>query len=393
MRVAVVTSTFGETGLEEQLITRRIAGAIACHASVSILVAEGIAFQEEVRGSFTVRHFPSTQAKPRSREILLNASLGTGEPLDFHCSCARKVTDELAATLPHVIQEELIRLEGGHSPELYEHLRTEKFDVVVFADYRKACTYFGLQEVLGNSRIVLIPLARQEPPLSLSIYDSVFLGADRILTVTEAERSLISRRLAEKDSNRVVNVGFVLRVNRLSSETEPANFRKKKYVVAATESLTPQELSRMQSLASLMAREFDGVCLSLVGRNAAGRPPLPWLEAHQVLARSDLWRWANRAVALLDPKPHQLLAPDSLEAMLCGCPTVVSEVGGAAREHAETGNGGLWFSNNSELCACIETLLSGSIRDELGVQGKKYAQNLYGNTDHFIRQVAEAVLG
>ena len=71
----------------------------------------------------------------------------------------------------------------------------------------------------------------------------------------------------------------------------------------------------------------------------------------------------NVALAFLDAEPNRMLGLDVLEAMLCGAPVLVSAQGGAAREHAESGNGGSWYRSDAELRACLEALpLGGSSR-------------------------------
>ncbi len=98
--------------------------------------------------------------------------------------------------------------------------------------------------------------------------------------------------------------------------------------------------------------------------------------------------WLGHAVTV-DLHPGSLFARRCLDSLLYGTPIVVPH-DSRAREHAEQGRGGLWFTDPSELIWCIEAMLDPSTRDTFGAQGRAYAEEQYGSTDRFIQRVTSA---
>jgi glycosyltransferase involved in cell wall biosynthesis len=99
----------------------------------------------------------------------------------------------------------------------------------------------------------------------------------------------------------------------------------------------------------------------------------------------------TRAIAVLDWEERRILGRDVLEAMLNGIPVIVHESGGASREHAEEGNGGVWFRTHAELGGCLRAISSQSLRERLGAQGRSYATARYGDPDSFMAEVRRAL--
>jgi glycosyltransferase involved in cell wall biosynthesis len=98
-------------------------------------------------------------------------------------------------------------------------------------------------------------------------------------------------------------------------------------------------------------------------------------------------------LAVIDPTPHRVIGQEVLEAMLLGIPVVVAANGDATREHADLGNGGLWYRFGDELLASIKLLLDGHVASSLGEQGHSYATARFADTDTYVKRVAEVVLG
>jgi glycosyltransferase involved in cell wall biosynthesis len=164
-------------------------------------------------------------------------------------------------------------------------------------------------------------------------------------------------------------------------------------VVIARDWHRPFGLGWLFELADSLARTNPEIVLALIGPGAASLPSSPGLLCQETVSRLDAWRWMNVALAFLDAEPNRMLGLDVLEAMLCGAPVLVSAEGGAAREHVESGNGGLWYRNNAELRACLNALRSVDLRDALGRQGRQYAADEYGNVDRFLHRVRDAIAG
>jgi glycosyltransferase involved in cell wall biosynthesis len=100
----------------------------------------------------------------------------------------------------------------------------------------------------------------------------------------------------------------------------------------------------------------------------------------------------SRAVAVLDPAPNRVVGQEVLEAMLLGAPVLVVADGGATRQHAEVGNGGLWYRIEDELIASIRLLLDQDLRSALGEQGRAYAENRFADPDTYVKRVSATIL-
>ena len=93
----------------------------------------------------------------------------------------------------------------------------------------------------------------------------------------------------------------------------------------------------------------------------------------------------SRALAVVDPVPHRVIGQDVLESLMLGVPVVVAADGYATREHAETGNGGLWYRADDELVGSVRRLLDDEVRRSLGEQGRSYAMSRFGDTDTYVQ--------
>lgn len=395
MRVAVVTAHFEDPSSEEDLITRRVAAALATRAETDVLLANGAAPGVSSSGALTIRRFPTKLVTQDRRKALWRASLGLGgEPLDVACTCASRAVSALAGKLPDYLKKELVHAEGGHSPELYEFIRKSSYDVYVFAGFKPASTCFGMAEVPAGRKAILLTLATRGPLLDSRSYDGAFARADGFLIVTNQERELLNAQIGPTDPRPVANIAFTLRTNRLAAETEPIGLNGQRFLVAAQDwdgSLAANSLLR---LGAVLAADFlRRVRLVVCGRGWRAAPQARWLDVMTPFSRADVWRWMSRAVAFIDPHPQRVLGRDVLEALTYGTPVIVNENGGASREHAEAGNGGLWYETYSHLRSAVEALAGDSTRDRLGGQGREYTLANYSDPQAFIGRVTAGVLG
>lgn len=394
IRVAVVTSHWGSSWDEEHVVTRRIAGALACSADVDVCVAEGPTARQFHDGAARVIQFPAMPSDARRVAALRQALLGpTAENGSFGCSCVDTLARERARSLQRSLQEELVYGAGGHSPALYSHLQDEDYDVVLFAGYQSAATYLGLRALPTRCRVALWPAARNDPLFHLPIHDETFARADVVLACTASEEALVRARLNGFGRDRTARVSFALSVNSLATETTPHGYDEDyRYLVVARDWEQDASRGSLETWAPAIERDFAdaGVKVRLVGPGANHLEPFGGVSLAS--SRIDVWRWMSRSLAVLDTAPQRVLGREVLEAMLCGAAVLVHADGGATREHAESGNGGLWFRTYAELACCVEELLSSDVRELLGNQGADYASRDFGDADAFVSRLVARVL-
>ncbi len=387
-RVALVAARYGDPWDDLSVVASRLAGALACNAEVDVILpAAGITATEEGRdGACRVLRFPATSSDDRRRRAWRSVAFGSRDDHDLSgciCSFNRSGRD-----LPAQVEEQVVLAEGGDSPPLYAWLSVSPYDVVVFVGFHFPASCFGARHVRDGSRVFVVPGMWDEAAALLRIHDFTFDRAERILVLTEAERSWIGERARVTVAERVENVGFLLGVNRVVS-TAPTGPGFGRNVVIARDWRSSSSIRRRSWVSSLARALPQGVRLRLVGPGAGGfADGVPHTDA-----RIDAWWWMSRALAVIDPARNRVLGQELLEAMLFGVPVVVAADGGASREHAEVGNGCLWYRIEDELVGCIDRLLhQEDLRSVLGEQGRSYAEKRFADTETFVKRVSETIL-
>ena len=53
--------------------------------------------------------------------------------------------------------------------------------------------------------------------------------------------------------------------------------------------------------------------------------------------------------------------------------------------------GGLWYRDPGELVACVDAVNDRKLRDTLGSQGRRFADDWYGDADRFVERVSSVL--
>lgn len=375
-RIGIVTPSYGNPWREEDLLCRRFAGVVACVADVEILLAAAGAKETYVDGGLAIRRFPATSDDPARRSLLLSA-LGI---LDRR---AIRESDEPAIswTLPSVLERELLATRGGESDELFTFLRKPPFDAVVFLGARVPSTYSGMRALPRELPAALLAAVENDGEPWLRPYDEVLLRSHAILTVTGTESRLIESHLPEGLRERVSRIGFALRPPESLANRESLGSPNMLLVVRP-----PGHLRDAEAAEQLERLRHDVRDWAIVESDRGRQSP------HKTADADDTW-WSflRAATAVWLPGRRTLFAREVLEAMLSGRPVIVPDDSGPAREHAEAGDGGIWYRDYPELRECLRTLGRREVREALGSQGKEYAERSYGDPDLFRRRVIGAL--
>lgn len=121
----------------------------------------------------------------------------------------------------------------------------------------------------------------------------------------------------------------------------------------------------------------DGVASAWRSRSLHGRIVID--------TRTDLWRLVAHALVTVDLGPGQLLARECVESLRYGVPVIVPAATAAAGLAAQ--GGGLWYRDAAELVACVDAVNDRKLRDTLGDQGRRFADDWYGDADRFVQRV------
>lgn len=367
-RVVVVTTGWGDESDERHLVIRQVAAALALGTTDPVVLHLGQQRPRSGDGAFDVIGIPAT-APHRRRSRLLEAALRSGD---------------IGTTAPAVVQQELVDLAGGVSNQLGSRLGALNPAIVVLAGYRAPIVTQTVNELGGRCRTVLVPLAGDDPFLSWPVFDPSFNAVRAVATATPAEQEAVATRPG--GASHPCFVGFSLQVDRLARDTAPAGLDEEDFILALTMT-SSDPTSHLELLGRYLHDQLPVVPMVIISsdymlvtdRNG-------WEERPAPRARMDLWRLINRARVTVDLRPSGFLGREALESMMLGTPVVV-RARGAAREHAEQGNGGLWWRSPRELVECVRTFEDNSIRGRLAEQGRSYAWRHFGDPDAFVRRV------
>jgi hypothetical protein len=383
VKIAVVASGYGNPWSEEHLLTRRLAGTLACLVDVDLLLpGDGRAVEHD--GAVRLLRFPATPVDPPRREAWRRAMLGAAGAARLSDRGAPPVLR--ARELPEFAEKELLFSTGGYSPELYEHLREGRYDLVAVVGYHSPGAYWGVGPLDDDQRIVLVPAVTNTATLGLRVHDEVFDRAERILVCSERERRAVAARIGSNRPDRIENIGFLVGVNAFARKTEPFDWSRGDWVVAIGNWFESPAESVTEWADEL--EERHGLAMRLVGPGAERFRH----GAVRSASRLDIWRWVCRAVAVFDPTPNRLLGRDVLESMLYGTPVIVHAQGGANQEHAELADGGLWYRTREEFLAVAAALREPDTREALSSQGHSYAERHFADPDRFIKRIAELII-
>jgi hypothetical protein len=108
-------------------------------------------------------------------------------------------------------------------------------------------------------------------------------------------------------------------------------------------------------------------------------------------SRTDLWRLIAHARVCIDLAPGPFVARECIESLRFGTPIIVPE-GTAAARHAAAG-GGLTFASMGQLVHRVEQCDDEAFLLRLADEGKRYADDTYGDPLLFCRRVAQALSG
>jgi len=276
-------------------------------------------------------------------------------------------------------------------------------DLVVLAGYRQVGAFDLWGRVVPDTPLVFVPLADFHPAVGLAHFDPIFDRASATLVATGSEYRAVTELCGpiRRDPGRIHRVGLPATIEpaaRADVERHPSDAGpgggeadSGSGVVMFT-GCGADDHDRAVALARLAALAFPRVRVTVVSTDALDvwfggertRSPVPE-------GASAVLRLMGGAAMTVDLRPGALFARRCIDSLLCGTPVVVP-ADSRARQHAESGAGGLWFSSPGELIWCVEAMLEPDVRRRLGAQGKRYADAEFASTPAFVDRV-EAVIG
>ena len=118
-----------------------------------------------------------------------------------------------------------------------------------------------------------------------------------------------------------------------------------------------------------------------------------WFTVPVKPSRVNLWRLLRHSELVIDLRPQDVAARETIESLLLGTPVLVPD-GSVAAEVASESNGGLWYRDFEELFVAARRVLEDPyLRSGLSSNGQKWAEAAHGRQREFADQAARLTFG
>lgn len=372
MRVAFVVQRCGKEvngGAEYHCL--RIAQLMAPHWETEVLTTCALDYMTwenhyppgpEQVGETIIRRFPVDAPRDVAKFNKLSAAVHRKGP---------------KATLEE--QEEWMRRQGPVSTALMEYIEEHKdaYDVFFFFTYLYAVSYFGLP--LVQEKAILAPLAHDEWPIYMSMWETFFSRPKMFVFNTAEERSFLQKRFPELPfPGPTVGIGVDA-----PEEMSAERFREKYgihdlfivYVGRVDESKGCRELF---SAFNRWKKIGGGFKLVLMGKEVMKIPRHDDILHLGFVSDQDKWDGLAAADVLINPSPHESLSIVLLEAWWAETPVMVTAASEVMVGQCRRADGGLWYENDEMFTRILRYYEQNPENARiLGRQGKAYVAESY----------------
>jgi glycosyltransferase involved in cell wall biosynthesis len=277
-------------------------------------------------------------------------------------------------------QEQWMLAQGPRSSDLiaYVDAHQDRFDAFIFFSYLYASTYFVLP--LVEHKAYLVPLAHDEWPIYLSLWDRFFKRPRKLLFNTPEEREFLQRRFPEVSMDGPV-AGFAVEP---SADHNAERFRKRYglsepfllYLGRIDPSKGCEEL--FDYFAAFRKRETCPRKLVLLGKAAMPVPDHPDIISLGFVDELTKWDALAACDLLVMPSAYESLSIVLLEAWGMRRPVLVNGTCDVLVGQCKRANGGLWYESFDEFEACLSLLVRNpDLRRKLGESGKRFVTGCY----------------
>ena len=370
MKIAFVVQRYGlEVNGGAELLCRQVAEHLVQYTDVDVVTTcaiDYITWKDEYKpgvetlNGVTVRRFP----------------------VDFERNVKSFNTiSEFVFNHPHSSEDELqwMKEQGPYSTPLLDFLSENRnnYDVFIFFTYLYCTTFFGLP--LVADRAILVPTAHDEPPIYLTMFQSVFHLPRAILFNTEEEEKFVNSMFQTQDiPYDIVGVGVDV-----PQIVDPSDFSRKydlnTFIVYAgriDESKGCREL--FDYFLRYKLDTESPVKLVLMGKPVMNIPKHPDIIPLGFVSDEEKFSGIMASDLLLMPSRFESLSMVLLEAWLCNRPVLVNGGCTVLKGQCRRSNGGLWYENYDEFKECLDQLIKNKeLSDVMGRSGKKFVEENY----------------
>lgn len=275
-------------------------------------------------------------------------------------------------------QEAWMYAQGPYSLELITYIKksANEYSAFIFFGYLYATSYLILP--LVQNKAFLAPLAHDEWPIYMNIWDSFFEKPRGFIFNTLEERDFLKARFPKaKLEGSIVGVA-VDPPEKFNAE----HFRQQHninepfilYIGRIDPSKGCEEL--FHYFIELQKQEFSLRKLVLLGKPTMPIPRHPDIIALGFVDEQTKWNALAACDLLVMPSPYESLSMVLLEAWTLCKPVLVNGRCEVLVGQCRRAQGGLWYTSKDEFQVAIEKM-SVQVRNQLGLQGNKFVENNY----------------
>lgn len=275
-------------------------------------------------------------------------------------------------------QEAWMHAQGCRSPDLIDYVKQHKdeYDAFIFFTYLYATTYFVLP--LVAEKAYLAPLAHDEWPIYMSMWDALFEKPRGFIFNTIEERDFLKARFPNVNLEGPI-VGVAVDPPQTCSADQ---FRQQYnidepfllYIGRVDPSKGCEELFRY--FLDLRSHESCSRKLVLLGKPAMAIPKHPDIIALGFVDEQTKWDALAACELLVMPSIYESLSMVLLEAWTVGKPVLVNGRCKVLVGQCRRAQGGLWYTNKDEFQVALEKM-DEPVRNQLGLQGKSFVKTNY----------------
>ena len=238
--------------------------------------------------------------------------------------------------------------QGPVVPGLIKYIKEHQADykIIIFMTYLYYQTLWGIKALDDKTKIILLPLAHQEPPLRMKLFNTVFKRPNGFFFNTEEERLLVHERFNNANiENEIGGVGVDI------PPMVDANLFKKKYsleeyiiyVGRIDDGKNCSELFNF--FLEYKKRNNNKLKLVLIGKNIIPIPNSPDILNLGFVNEQEKFDGLSGALALVLPSKYESLSMVVLEAMAVNTNVIVNGFCDVLRGHCIKSNGAFYYYN------------------------------------------------
>lgn len=288
------------------------------------------------------------------------------------------------ASSPLFEQQRWARLMGPQLQDQRSWLlhNAKRFDIAVFMTYLYATTTAGLPTLANRLPTILQPTAHDEPPIYVSLFQSLFRQPDAFLFFTPEERLIVERIFHIETKGKTVGIG----IDQVSNSGDGKRFRSEHNLGTAPYLLYVGRLDPSKGVGELLnfflemkKRKQIDLMLVFVGDGDIEIPNHPDIRLTGFLTEQSKRDALAGTMALVQPSYFESFSIVLCEAWVQRRPALVQGSCEVLRGQAIRSGGAIPYEGFAEFEATVDFLLQNpEVADQLGLNGQEYVRINYG---------------